>query len=491
MFFTNIEHKIFNRPKLSAESKIEFNNNRVFTNFKRGVILSVILLLMNIVLLFIDIFYYQKWWAEMEGYRNLYNLHIYFLFIQAIYFILIYFKKIIKSKTKKFLIMKSINYYLYISVISWCILLSLNSQLIHNQISSYIICIFCIAAIMKLTPWESGILFIISFIIFFLGLSLINESVIEVSGSLINLLFVLVLSLTVSNMHYFSAMEHFRKKKIIIKKNKELKKHDKLKTVFLGNVSHELKTPLNLIYSAEQLLRYHCDQVIEPSKENKAKAKKYVNIIKQNCYRLMRLIDNLLDITKMDTGEYKINLGNNDIVKIITNIVDSVTTYVESNNLELSYQTDLKKKIIACDPDAVERIVLNLISNAIKHTPGGGKIKINIYDKKDMIYFSVSDNGKGIPPEQHEDIFTRFKQAGNFFTRDKEGSGIGLSLVKYLVEMHDGKVYLESQPGEGSTFIVEFQDRLVIDQDRGDRVVELNNEDILEKIEVEFADIYS
>ena len=492
MFLKKLKNKFIKNNTISEEYKEEFNNKRILRNMKRGKILSVVLLVMNIFLILVDIFLFSDLWSELEGYKNLFHLHIYFLLIQSLYFLLFYFRSLIKSKDRKLKFSRFINYFLYISVITWCVLLSLNAQLIHQQISAYIICIFCIASIMTLKPWESLLLFGTSFILFFIGLFLIKNISIQLSGSFINLLFVLVLSLSVATLNYYSKLDNFKNQKLIIKKNKELKKHDRLKTVFLGNVSHELKTPLNLIYSAEQMLSYKYQQSIDNnSKGNKSKEQKYIDIIKQNCYRLMRLIDNLLDITKMDTGEYNINLSNNDIVTIIKSIVDSVTEYIESNNLTINIKSKLEEKVIACDPDAVERIVLNLVSNAIKHTPEGGKVEVEIFKEQNMIGFSVSDTGEGVPRELQKTIFSRFKQAGDFFTREREGSGIGLSLVKYLVDMHKGSIFLESKPGKGSKFTIKLPDKKLKNQHDSSPTEKYNNENIVEKIEVEFADIYS
>lgn len=143
-----------------------------------------------------------------------------------------------------------------------------------------------------------------------------------------------------------------------------------------------------------------------------------------------------------------------------------------------------------CDPDMVERIVLNLLSNAVKFTPEGGRINVSIYDKDNTVVLSVKDNGIGIPPEMKEIIFDRFIQVDNTSTRDREGSGIGLSLVRSLVEMHGGTISVNSKQGEGSEFIVEIplkQPKYAISCQQDECPGKSNN---IEKIKIEFSDIY-
>jgi signal transduction histidine kinase len=480
---------------LSKKNKKEFENNSIRLNLKRGKVLSLIILLLDIVLIFNDIFKFSNLWDISEGLKNLYYLHIALLFILAIYFALLYIKKYYKDENKQLLFARFINYYQYISIITWCILISLNAQLIHYQISAYIISIFCVASIMILKPWESVTIFGLSFIMLIICLFLMSDSFMPLSGSIINLTFVVVLSIVISNFNYSSKLQNFKNKKIIIKKNKKLKEHDKLKSVFLGNLSHELKTPLNLIYSAEQMLRLNNNQEASTTEEDQEKSKNYINIIRQNCYRLMRLIDNLLDITRMDAGEYNLSLRNNDIVTIIENILHLSKDHIESNKLDLIVRSKVKEKVIACDPDAIERIVLNLVSNSIKHTSDGGKIEVEIFEEQgeehNEVCFSISDTGKGVPYELQETIFNRFEQAGDFFTREKEGSGVGLSLVSYLVEMHNGNIKLESEPEKGSKFIIEFPDNLIENGMNSYTDKNINKKQSSEKIEVEFSDIYS
>ena len=176
----------------------------------------------------------------------------------------------------------------------------------------------------------------------------------------------------------------------------------------------------------------------------------------QNCYRLSKLINNIVDLSKIEAGFFQLNLSNNNIVEIVEEIVNSVTAYTDIKGLSIIFDTDTEEKIIACDPEKIERIVLNLISNAIKFSDVGNEIFVNIQDKNELIEISVKDNGIGIEHNQLDMIFDRFKQVDKSLSRNAEGAGIGLSLVKAIVEMHQGRIYVESEIGKGSKFIVEL-----------------------------------
>lgn len=265
----------------------------------------------------------------------------------------------------------------------------------------------------------------------------------------------------------------------------EAREFDKLKTEFFANISHELRTPLNVILGAIQLLNYYDGMYI-----SEEKSKQYFNSIKQNCYRLLRLVSNLIDITKMDAGYFEISPSNYNIVSVVENITLSVAEYVENKSINLIFDTDVEEKVMSCDPDKIERIMLNLISNSIKFTNPNGSIFINIYDKGDYVIISVKDTGIGIPEDKLPIIFERFRQVDKSLTRNREGSGIGLSLVKSLVEMHGGKISVRSSYGEGSEFIIKLP-VVIADVDRIDLLSNSIRESSVERIHVEFSDIYS
>ncbi|MEG1255362.1 sensor histidine kinase [Clostridium sp.] len=278
---------------------------------------------------------------------------------------------------------------------------------------------------------------------------------------------------------------------ILIKENKRLLEealeYDKLKTEFFSNISHELKTPLNIIFSTMQLLSLHSNNHdLDTEKLNK-----YINLVNQNSYRLLRLVNNLIDITKIDSGFKDLNLQNKNIVEVIENITLSTVDYVKSKSREIIFDTEIEEKIMAFDPEQMERIVLNLISNAVKFTNPNDKIEVKIQDKKESILISVKDTGIGISEDKQQIIFERFRQVDQLYIRRNEGSGIGLSLVKSLVEMHNGNIYVISKCGEGTEFIIEIPVKLVSKEENQSFIEEFIPQCNVDKIHIEFSDIYS
>jgi len=243
-----------------------------------------------------------------------------------------------------------------------------------------------------------------------------------------------------------------RQNKIIEQQKEELEKTLKLQEEFIVNISHELKTPLNVISSAAQLFSMYCS--CGSLDEEKSSIIKYIDSIRQNSYRLSKLINNIVDSSKIEAGFFEINLSNNNIVEVVEDIVMSVTNLTESNGLNIIFDTDVEEKIIACDVEKIERIVLNLISNAIKFSNCGDEIFVEVKDKYKFIEISVNDNGVGIKKKYLDMIFDRFKQVDKSLSRNAEGTGIGLSLVKSIVELHGGSISVESKFGQGSKFTV-------------------------------------
>ena len=275
-------------------------------------------------------------------------------------------------------------------------------------------------------------------------------------------------------------------KEIEILKNKfeEIKQYDKVRSEFFANLSHELRTPINIIYS--------CIQLLNNSKKFESGFAslydKYEKTLKQNCFRMLRLVNNLIDITKIDSGFIKMDFINYDIIKLTEDITMSVIPYVESKNIDIIFDTDCEELEIKCDPDKIERIILNLLSNAIKFTEPGGRIEVSIFTDETWVDIRVKDTGIGIPSHMKEFIFERFIQNDKSLNRNKEGSGIGLSLVKSLVELHEGKVFLSESNESGSEFSILLPNvKLENDIDENGS---LDYKTEVEKISIEFADIY-
>ena len=268
---------------------------------------------------------------------------------------------------------------------------------------------------------------------------------------------------------------------------KEAETANDIKAQFLANISHELKTPINVIVSALQMTNIIIEDIETLAIKNKLH--KYNGMMKQNSYRLIRLINNLIDITKIDSGFTNMIRKNVDIVGIVEDITLSIASFVESKQIELIFDTDVEEKITACDPNKIETIMFNLLSNAIKFTNADGKITVNMYDKEKYIIISVKDTGIGITEEDRAKIFGRFLQVDDTSHRNGEGSGIGLSLVKSFVEMHGGKITIESTYGEGSNFIIKLP-IITIDETKQDNEHSIKP-NYVDKMNIEFSDIYA
>ncbi|WP_052085775.1 HAMP domain-containing sensor histidine kinase [Clostridium sp. HMP27] len=235
----------------------------------------------------------------------------------------------------------------------------------------------------------------------------------------------------------------------------EVRLQDEITTEFFTNVSHELRTPLNVMLSSIQLIELYIQKGM--IKEEGVSLHKKIDVIKQNSLRLLKLINNLIDITKMNSGFYELQLKNCNIVSVVEESVLSMIEYVESRNIECIFDTEVEEMYMNCDPEKIERVMLNLLSNAAKFTPKDGKIYVNVYQRKDKVEISVKDTGIGIAKDKQKIIFDRFKQIEGAARDSKDkGSGLGLYLVKSMVELHNGNIKLKSEIGKGSEFIVTF-----------------------------------
>lgn len=265
----------------------------------------------------------------------------------------------------------------------------------------------------------------------------------------------------------------------------ETREFNVLITEFFINMSHEIKTPINIIYVAIQSLQMHLD---DRNSENIVKCKEYLKTMNQNCFRMIRLVNNLLDVTSLDSGIMKLNKKNHDIVSVVEDIAQSVAFYIKNKNIELIFDTNVEEKIIAFDDDMLERIILNLLSNAFKYTHSGEKIKVNLEDRGSSIIIGVKDEGEGISKENLKIIFERFGQVNRSLSREYEGSGIGLYLVKSFVEMHNGKITVNSVEGKGTEFIIILPVEVVKEEEDYKKAIFKTS---IERVNIEFSDIYN
>ena len=286
----------------------------------------------------------------------------------------------------------------------------------------------------------------------------------------------IVIFIYLSTDFYYTKLKEFKTKKELTKAKEELK-YSKLKNNFFRNLSHELKTPLNLIFSSLQMLELYNKEA--------DKSQKYINITKQNSYRLLRLINNLLDLSKIEDNSFNLNLQNIDIIELLKNIKDSIKPHIKNEDKKIIFKTDIETKTIACDPYKLERAILNLISNAIKFTDVGDIITINLAEHENYLHISISDTGIGIKKNKQDIIFEEFGQVDKSLSRNHEGTGLGLPIVKSIVELHDGSISLESKYQEGSKFTIKLPDKKIEEEEVQNNYK--NNE--FDMIKLELSDI--
>ena len=224
----------------------------------------------------------------------------------------------------------------------------------------------------------------------------------------------------------------------------EIKKNN-----YFVNLSHELRTPLNVIYSTQQL-------IIELNKNGilKEKLDYYMDVIARNSKRLLKMINDIIDTSKIESGCYHLNITETDIVYLVEESVLSLKDYIEGKGVTLIVDPEMEEKTINCDNDAIERCIINLVSNAAKFTEAGDSITVRIIEEKSQVKIEVIDTGIGIAEEYHETIFNRFNQIVDSNSEKNGGSGLGLTITRQIIELHNGKIYVESKPGNGSKFTI-------------------------------------
>ena len=218
----------------------------------------------------------------------------------------------------------------------------------------------------------------------------------------------------------------------LIKLVHDLKRTKDLQENFLLNISHDLRSPINVILSVLQCLKYEKesnDDVII------SKRKEYRDIIRRNSLKIIKLIDNLIDSSKLEKNFYNLKRYNIEIIGLIESVVTSIEKYAEEKDISVIFDTNVEEFECAVDPAAMDRIVMNLLSNAIKFSTKHGKILVYVQVKDEIIEISVKDEGIGIPKEEQKDIFNRFVQSSQNKKNEYSGSGIGLDLDNGQLEL--------------------------------------------------------
>jgi two-component system, OmpR family, phosphate regulon sensor histidine kinase PhoR len=222
----------------------------------------------------------------------------------------------------------------------------------------------------------------------------------------------------------------------------ELKLLEEMRQEFISNVSHEIQSPLTSINGFAKALKS-----INLSDEDRVK---YLTIIEDESSRLSKISDNLMKLTTLESGQIKCDTKEFSLDKQIRKTILSFENMWSDKDIEVSLSSD--KVLINADEDLLNQVWINLINNSIKFTTDGGRIDVSVEESEGKIYIKVSDTGIGLSEEEQERIFERFYKADKSRTAKKGGSGLGLSIVKKIIEIHNGKIHVESEKDVGTTF---------------------------------------
>lgn len=268
----------------------------------------------------------------------------------------------------------------------------------------------------------------------------------------------------------------------------------RLREGFFANVSHEFRTPINMIITSIQLLEKKCELCDLGICRNCFI--KDIQRISINTLRILKISNNFIDLTNIQAGNMEYNPQNYDIVNTIESICEDINKYKKFKNIDLIFDTEIEEKVVSFDKIKLERVILNLISNAIKFNHTHGEVIVSISLENKDIKISVKDTGIGILESDINSIFNGFSNVEDRFTKICEGCGVGLALTKYLIEMHQGTISVISELGKGSEFIVSIPDIVNEDNDIVNEDNDTGNlynrvhDSRLERIKMEFSDIY-
>lgn len=284
-----------------------------------------------------------------------------------------------------------------------------------------------------------------------------------------------------------SEKDNFKNFGNFIKKEMNVDKKMNVADELFINASHELRTPLNVIYSAVQLIELYMNDDVENDSVDRIASN--VNSIKRNSLRLMKVINNVLDLHKVDAGLLNLHYSYANIVEVVENVVQNVSEKIIDNKLNIIFDTEIEEKYMMMDIEAIQRVLLNIMSNAVKFSKQEGEILVNVTVKNKSVDISVADKGIGIDKNHLAKVFKKFSQMDKSFSRMTEGSGVGLKITESLIKAHGGSISVFSVINEGSNFIIKLPCNKTdnIYNLYNNRVIRFDN--LKEMINIEFSDV--
>jgi len=229
-------------------------------------------------------------------------------------------------------------------------------------------------------------------------------------------------------------------------KSRQLETANKHKSEFLANMSHELRTPLNAIIGFSEVL---LERLFGDVNEKQAD---YLQDIHSSGRHLLNLINDILDLSKIEAGRMELEPSTFDLPSAIANAMALIRERAQRHGIALEMDVDAELGDVVADERKLKQILLNLLSNAVKFTPDGGRIDVRARQDDSFVRIAVADTGVGIAQEDQDAVFEEFRQVGSNYTSKQEGTGLGLALTRRFVELHGGTISVESKPGQGSTF---------------------------------------
>lgn len=258
--------------------------------------------------------------------------------------------------------------------------------------------------------------------------------------------FIAVIGNRVTTRTFFREVEH---RQALERANTQLRELDKAKSDFFANLSHDLKTPLNVVIGPVQAVM-HAGEGLD------ARSRRYLEMALRGARRLEGMIDDLLELARLESGVIALALQPTDVRALLAAFVETTGAYAASVGQRVSLDAPPGELWADVDPDKLDRVVANLVSNALKFSPPGSEVRVRLEAGAQHLAVEVTDQGPGIPPEEHAHIFGRFARAGTGGTRAPRGVGIGLAVVREFAELHGGSASVRSAPGRGATFRVEL-----------------------------------
>lgn len=339
-----------------------------------------------------------------------------------------------------------------IAVTGISVLIAITDGAASSYYTGLFLILFAVGVLAPMQPFEATLLCMATLLIYIIGCSLVPESGAKTNELLNNLYFLVltcIISVTAVHFNYRRRFNEFQLKYKLAAQHEELSALDRLKSQFFANVSHELRTPLTLILAPVEKLKSDVASL-------GGSAAELLDVIENNALRLLRLVNDILGLIRLEEGRASLVKKPIDMAHFLSHTTASMKHLAAMKGIELNLEEPKGDLWIAADPDALEKIVGNVIANAIKFTPPNGRIDVASAHEGDMVTIRIADTGIGIPPEQLPHIFDRFYQVDGSATRRHQGLGLGLALVRELITRHGGDVAVSSDSGRGTTFVLRF-----------------------------------